>query len=294
MTQETVKVDGLHHSRIGKYPHNELIGVQYGTKIQSHEGKKSVYVLRMTPEMWTRALPHRTQILYLPDIAFITQMLDLKAGCRVIECGTGSGSFSHSLARVVSPNGHLFTFEYHEVRAELAKKEFEEHKLSPSLITIQHRDVCKNGFGMEGDSNFVDAVFLDLPAPWEAVAHAKKSMDPSKLTRICCFSPCIEQVQKTCASLRENGFTDIEMYECLSKEHSVYKYEQIRKFTLNPNDFKQTSTDGKLLTKRAKNYKCGDDPEDGNTRLIGRPVVQIKGHTSYLTFASLIQLQNKN
>ena len=78
------------------------------------------------------------------------------------------------------------------------------------------------------------------------------------------------------------------MYECLSKEHSVYQYEHVRKFTLDQADYRQTSSDGKLLTKRAKNYKCEEEPEDGATRLIGRPVVQIKGHTSYLTFASLV------
>ena len=289
--QETVKVDGIHHSRIGKYPHNEIIGKEYGSRIPSHEGKKSVYILKMTPEMWTRSLPHRTQIIYLQDISFISQMLDLKAGSRIIECGTGSGSFSHSVARAISPNGHLFTFEYHEIRAGLARKEFEDHKLSPNLVTIQHRDVCKNGFGMgEGSEfGFVDAVFLDLPSPWEAIPHAKESLDPKKFTRICCFSPCIEQVQKTCAALRENGFIDVEMFECLSKEHSVYKYEHIRKFTLNLAEYNQHSTDGKLLTKRAKNYNCEDNcEEDGTTRLIGRPVVQIKGHTSYLTFASLL------
>lgn len=35
----------------------------------------------------TQALPHRTQILYLPDIAFITNYLDVKAGSKVIEAG---------------------------------------------------------------------------------------------------------------------------------------------------------------------------------------------------------------
>jgi tRNA (adenine57-N1/adenine58-N1)-methyltransferase catalytic subunit len=292
MTQDTVKAGLIHHSRIGKYSYNEMIGKPYGSRIPSQEGKKSVFALRMTPEMWTRTLPHRTQILYLPDISFITQMLDLRPGSRVIECGTGSGSFSHSLARVISPNGHLFTFEYHEIRAAMARKEFEEHKLSPSLLTIQHRDVCKTGFGLGGEAGFVDAVFLDLPAPWEAIPHAKQCLDPSKLTRICCFSPCIEQVQRTCSALREHNFIDIEMYECLIKEHSVYKYEEIKSFSLDQEKYKQNSADGKLLTKRAKNYKFNEETDNcpsGSSKLIGRPVVQVKGHTSYLTFASFLK-----
>lgn len=33
------------------------------------------------------ALPHRTQILYLADIAFITSWLDIRRGSRVIEAG---------------------------------------------------------------------------------------------------------------------------------------------------------------------------------------------------------------
>lgn len=44
-------------------------------------------MLRPTPELWTMALPHRTQILYLADIAFITSWLGIKRGSRVIEAG---------------------------------------------------------------------------------------------------------------------------------------------------------------------------------------------------------------
>ena len=60
--------------------------------------KGFVYLLHPTPELWTLVLPHRTQILYVADISFITAMLEMKPGTNVIESGTGSGSFSHSIA----------------------------------------------------------------------------------------------------------------------------------------------------------------------------------------------------
>lgn len=66
--------------------------------------------------------------------------------------GTGSGSFSHSIARTIAPTGHLFSFEYHEERANLARQEFKDHGLD-DLITLTHRDVCKDGFGLSDTVN---------------------------------------------------------------------------------------------------------------------------------------------
>jgi tRNA (adenine57-N1/adenine58-N1)-methyltransferase len=66
--------------------------------------------------------------------------------------GTGSGSFSHSIARTIAPTGHLFSFEYHEERANLARQEFKDHGLD-DLITLSHRDVCKDGFGLSDTVN---------------------------------------------------------------------------------------------------------------------------------------------
>ncbi|KAN0074607.1 tRNA methyltransferase complex GCD14 subunit domain containing protein [Tylopilus felleus] len=205
------------NSRFGYYKHDDLIGMPYGSKVGSRNGKGFIHVLRPTPELWTMALPHRTQILYLADIAFITSWLDIRRGSRVIEAGTGSGSFSHSVARTIGTSGHLYSYEFHEARADKAREEFIRHGME-DIVTLTHRNVCKDGFTVE---NLVDSVFLDLPAPWEAIEHAKKALRKDCPTRICCFSPCMEQFLRTVSALNEAGFTDITMYETLLRPHEV-------------------------------------------------------------------------
>ncbi|KAG6860787.1 hypothetical protein C0995_007593 [Termitomyces sp. Mi166 len=205
------------NSKFGHYRHSDLVGMPYGSKVGSRKGKGFIHVLRPTPELWTMALPHRTQILYLADIAFITSYLDIKPGSRVIEAGTGSGSFSHSVARTVGSNGHLWSYEFHETRATKAREEFERHGMNDA-VTLTHRNVCKDGFTVE---DTVDSVFLDLPAPWEAVEHAKQALRKDRMTRICCFSPCMEQVLRTVNALNDAGFTDITMYETLLRPVEV-------------------------------------------------------------------------
>lgn len=39
--------------------------------------------------------------------------------------------------------------------------------------------------------------------------------------RICSFSPCMEQVQRTCTAMTEAGFTDIATLECLQRSLDV-------------------------------------------------------------------------
>lgn len=88
--------------------------------------------------------------------------------------GTGSGSLSHSLVRTVRPNGHLYTFDFHEQRALLAQEEFKSHGID-EFVTVRHRDVCTEGFGNELEDK-ADAVFLDLPHPWLTIDFAVKSL----------------------------------------------------------------------------------------------------------------------
>ncbi|KAF7649398.1 hypothetical protein LDENG_00141780 [Lucifuga dentata] len=203
-------------TRYGAIRHStDLIGQRYGSKVTCSKGGWA-YVLHPTPELWTVTLPHRTQILYTTDIATITMMLELKPGSVVCESGTGSGSLSHAILRSIAPTGHLHTVEFHQWRAEKAAEEFGEHRVG-HLVTVRNQDVCKDGFGVAG---VADAVFLDIPSPWEAVGHAKAAMK-TQGGRVCSFSPCIEQVQRTCEALANHGFEEISTLEILLRVHDT-------------------------------------------------------------------------
>jgi tRNA (adenine57-N1/adenine58-N1)-methyltransferase catalytic subunit len=106
-----------------------------------------MYAMMPKPSLWSAALKHRTEILYNADIALVTEMLELKPGSIVLESGTGSGSLSTHLSNAVAPNGHLFTFEFHQQRSELAREDFARNGLSDVRENLQRNLVVYEKFG---------------------------------------------------------------------------------------------------------------------------------------------------
>lgn len=212
-----VKKDELMNTRFGAYPHRLMVGTKFGTQMASVSKQGFVHLLRPSPELWSLSLPHRTQIVYTPDASYIVQRLKIRPGSRVVEAGTGSGSLTHMMSRTVGKKGNIFTYEFHEARFQEARTEIEDHGLTHN-VTITHRDVCKDGFAIEGIDIAATAVFLDLPSPWAAIPHLKNRLARDRTVSICCFSPCIEQVVKTVEVLRKEGFEHIEMVEVSAKK----------------------------------------------------------------------------
>ncbi|KAJ3800890.1 tRNA methyltransferase complex subunit Cpd1 [Lentinula aff. detonsa] len=255
------------NSKFGSYRHSDLVGIPFGSKVGSRTGKGFIHVLRPTPELWTMALPHRTQILYLADIAFITSHLNIKAGSQVVEAGTGSGSFSHSVMRSIGSSGHLWSYEFHETRANKARQEFLRHGLS-DRVTLSHRNVCKDGFTV---IDTVDALFLDLPAPWDAIEHAKKALRKDRIARICCFSPCMEQVLRTVSALNDAGFTDITMYETLLRPYDIQQTPALPTIADLSHKLKQSELrrEEKRLKQIASGHRGGSEDENNGKKLPG-------------------------
>lgn len=204
--------------------------------------------------------------------------MELAPGSVILECGTGSGSLTHALARAVHPGGAVHTFEFHAGRAAAAATEFSSHGLA-GVVTSHVRDVQADGFGGAFEGGSADAVFLDLPAPWAAVPSAAACLRPDGV--LCSFSPCIEQVQRTCAALaRSGGFTSPVTHELLLRGMEVRR-EGLAMDVLGGWD---------KARKRARGGDVsGGDPDAAPASRVGvvvaKPDAVARGHTGYLTFA---------
>ncbi|KAK7082309.1 tRNA (adenine(58)-N(1))-methyltransferase catalytic subunit trmt61a [Halocaridina rubra] len=298
------EIENVFQTRYGCLKITDLIGKEFGSKITLPKGW--VHVLYPTPELWTITLPHRTQILYTPDIAMVITQLEIGPGSIVCEAGTGSGSLSHALLRAVGPTGKLHTCDFHKERVQVALDEFTRHGFS-DRVTVSHRDVCVDGLGIDGEA---DAVFLDLPKPWEALPHAVISIK-AEGGRICSFSPCIEQVCRTCETMAALGMKEITTLECLAREFHV-KYITVPIIPDSSDAAEELKPDYNTET-QAKKMKLDiktSDSEDTNsedtkvkeivpsTSKASRKCSESKfmsaisnlkmpGHTGYLTFATV-------
>ncbi|KAK6267328.1 hypothetical protein QUC31_018165 [Theobroma cacao] len=277
-SMKAVKVceNSVLQNRFGVFKHSDWIGKPFGSKVFSNKNG-FVYLLAPTPELWTLVLSHRTQILYIADISLVIMYLEIVPGCLVLESGTGSGSLTTSLARAVAPTGHVYTFDFHEQRAASAREDFEKTGIS-TLVTVGVRDIQGEGFPDEF-SGLADSVFLDLPQPWLAIPSAGKMLKQDGI--LCSFSPCIEQVQRSCETLRSN-FTDIRTYEILLRSYDVRewrmdcsKVDEGTSVACPPCKRRQPSGEGSVRDHQS------------SPAVMARPSAEARGHTGYLTFARL-------
>ncbi|KAJ8775049.1 hypothetical protein K2173_020053 [Erythroxylum novogranatense] len=277
-TMKAVKVceNSVLQNRFGLFKHSDWIGKPFGSKVFGNKGG-FVYVLAPTPELWTLVLSHRTQILYIADISFVIMYLEIVPGCLVLESGTGSGSLTTSLVRAVAPTGHVYTFDFHEQRAASAREDFGRTGVS-SLVTVGVRDIQGQGFPDEY-SGLADAIFLDLPQPWLAIPSAGKMLKEDGV--LCSFSPCIEQVQRSCETLRSQ-FTDIRTFEALLRSYEVHEWKMD-----SSQDEGACVGSPPCKRKQQSGARSGSQGSTASTTVMARPCGEARGHTGYLTFARL-------
>lgn len=149
--------------------HDDLIGQAQGREVRSHMGY-AFAVLEPSLFELIGKLKRTTQIMYPKDIAYVLLKLNVQAGYRVIEAGTGSGAMALALARTVGSTGRVYSYEMnHEILA-LARANLEDLGMAQD-VELRQRDIGE-GF----DETEVDALFLDLRRPEDYLAQAANAL----------------------------------------------------------------------------------------------------------------------
>jgi tRNA (adenine57-N1/adenine58-N1)-methyltransferase len=199
-----LKVDEEFHTHRGIVKHNDMIGKPFGSVIESHKGSK-FYLFKPGITELVQSTKRNTQIMYPKDIGYILLRLDIHPGCTVFEAGTGSGGLTQVLASYVGSDGQVFSFESREEMQNLAKKNITRLGIE-SRINFVTRDIFE-GFGISG----ADAVFLDLPNPYDLIEQVKDALKPGGFFGA--LLPTANQVIKLLISLERHAFVFIDVCE---------------------------------------------------------------------------------
>jgi tRNA (adenine57-N1/adenine58-N1)-methyltransferase catalytic subunit len=304
--------------RIRARPGTSLIEAGSGSGSFTHAAARAVF------NGYTKSQPADTESSGNPAEAEDAEEPATQNGSAIVD---GSKSKAKTYGRV-------YTYEFHRERHEKVQAEMVQHGLD-SLVHAMHRDVYEDGFLVydsesTGDDQKIspraNAVFLDLPAPWEALPHLTRGpgakgtpsvLDPEAAVHICTFSPCIEQAQRTVSALRKFDWIDIEMVEMQHKridvrrDYTGLQYDGLRganSFAVDVDEAveKLRQVEQRLkefhaskpgdLTSRAEKRKANNEQQlqNGESRLpfnegvvIHRTEPELKTHTSYLVFAIL-------
>ncbi len=199
------------HTDKGFVKLDEVIGKEYGNYVMTSKGFKA-YLLRPTPFDIYYGLSRPSQVLYPKDIAYMIYSAGLRAGYKVLEAGTGSGFLALTLAYVLNNTGRVISYDIREDMQEAARKNAE--MLGIRNIEFRLKDVRE-----EFDESEADAVFLDMPDPWNAVEAAYKALKPS--APLVVFVPTTNQIEKTAMAMMEKGFVDVHAEELILREYQV-------------------------------------------------------------------------
>lgn len=228
----------IFQSHEGEIPHDDIIGLTWGSQIFSHLGKP-FFAVRPSMHDILITTKRQTQIVYPKEIGFILLNLNVQSGQTIIEAGTGSGAFTTALAYAVGDDGKVLSYDRRIELQRIAIENIKKLKLDHRVEFI-NQDI-EDGFNEQD----VDAVFLDVPKPEEYIEHVRIALKPGGFFGS--IVPTTNQVSRLIRSLAHYKFGMLEVCEIMLR---YYKPVPER---LRPQD-RMIAHTGYLIFARSLNF----------------------------------------
>jgi tRNA (adenine57-N1/adenine58-N1)-methyltransferase catalytic subunit len=208
----TLEEGGEFHTHSGFIAHADIIGQGEGAVLRSTRGA-TYSAFRPTLADFVLKMPRGAQVIYPKDLGAILMQADIFPGARVLESGVGSGALSMTLLRA---GAVVHGYELREDFAARARKNVEAFCTAEMVANyeVEVRD-CYEGISLEG----LDRVVLDLPEPWQVVAHAEQALRPGGI--LVAYTPAITQAVSLRERLVDSSFELAETMEVLHRGWNI-------------------------------------------------------------------------
>lgn len=201
-----LKKDSELQTHHGVLQHDELIGLTWGSCVDSHLGYP-FYIFKPTLRDVLINIRRNSQIIYPKDIGYILLRLSIGPGKQVIEAGTGSGALTTAFSWAVGSKGHVFSYDRRQDMQDLARKNLRRVGLGEN-VTFHQQDIAD---GFNEDST--ESMYLDVPNPFEYLPQVKSILAPGGV--LGAIVPTSNQVHILLDRLMKAGFGFIEVCEIL-------------------------------------------------------------------------------
>lgn len=198
------------HTHLGIFAHDDMIGKPWGELILSTLEQPGLVLEPALGDLMTH-VKRGSQIIYPKDAAYLVQRLNLRAGSRVVEAGTGSGVLTSALAWAVAPMGRVYTYEVRSETYQLARRNLERVGLLPYVE--MYLASIDEGFKQQG----ADALFLDVRTPWDYLGAVRAALKPGGF--FASLVPTTNQVSDLLTGLDQHGFADVAVEELLLRAY---------------------------------------------------------------------------
>ena len=202
----TLRAGTMFHTHVGIVAHDDLIGAPEGSTVLGSTGRRFV-VVRPTLSDVVLKMPRGAQVIYPKDLAAILVLADIAPGMRVLEAGVGSGALSMALLRA---GADVVGYELREDFANRARSNVAASAGEDATYRVELRDVYA---GI--DETGLDRIVLDLPEPWQVLAHATHALRSGGI--ICAYLPTINQTAQFRTALEGSPFGMAETLEVLHR-----------------------------------------------------------------------------
>jgi tRNA (adenine57-N1/adenine58-N1)-methyltransferase len=150
------------------------------------------------------------QVIQSHDAAAIIFYSGIKYGSKVIESGSGSGVLTSFILWTIGEKGSLQCIDINEKNLRLTRDNINMFGLGENVTYV------KGDVRNYRDETKYDAIFLDIPDPWEAMESCSRLMKNGG--SIITYSPNFNQTEKTVMAMEKHGIYHRMSFELLKRD----------------------------------------------------------------------------